>query len=150
MTLLLRSTKVYLESLSMNLIAKSYQKIFNTTEEKSIELAKMTRGYAFAYQLFGKIMWSKDTLDITDEVLDEYDELLAEMSYDKIYFDLPENEKLALKSFITKEEVFSSNALSVYKNRLSKRGIIDKNSREIKFLLPRFENFLENKIKFDL
>ena len=151
LTFLYRASKINLESLSLNLISKSYQSIFNTNEEKAIELAKLTKGYAFAYQLLGRILWNKYSLEITDDVLEEYDQRLSDMSYEKIYIDLPENEKKALLSFISDDKLIKSNELSVYRKRLSKRGIISStNSKDIKFLLPRFEIYLKNIIKYEI
>lgn len=56
LTFLYRAPKIYLGKLNMKAIANSYQNIFEIEEKKSIELAKITQGYAFAYQLLGNII----------------------------------------------------------------------------------------------
>lgn len=150
LTFLYRSTKITLSHLSLNLVEKSYQSIFNTTEEKAIELANLTKGYAFAYQLLGRIIWDKNSLEITDQVLDEYDERLSGMSYEKIYIDLPKSEKKALNIILNNENTMSSNELSVYKKRLKQRGIINIIDDNIIFTLPRFDVFLKNVNKYNL
>ena len=52
-TFLYRSPKLELAPLNTILMANSYQNLLNIDEKESMEMAKFTKGYAFAFQLLG-------------------------------------------------------------------------------------------------
>ena len=99
-----------------------------------------------------------NTTTVTDDILLQYDSILASRSYAKIWSELPKKEKEILYAVAkTKKgensEVISQgikqNELSVYRYRLLKRGIIKVPERGlISFVLPRFKEFIINYYDF--
>ena len=59
LTFLLRSPKITLEPLSMLQITNKYKEIFGLNDDKSKELAIITKGYAFAFQALGALYWNQ-------------------------------------------------------------------------------------------
>lgn len=152
LTFLLRAPRIYLGGLNNRSIVNSYKKIFDIDEVKAIQLAKLTNGYAFAYQLLGNILFTGKKTEVDEDILEQYDELLQERAYDFIYTELSEKEKdllhLACKNntneFLIKNTKMSSNQLSNYKKGLFLKGLIQSNYRgSISFSLPRFKEYLE-------
>lgn len=151
LTFLIRAPRIYLGELNYRGIANSYKRVFHISDAESIELAKLTGGYAFAYQLLGHILYSKGKTVADEEVLDSYDELLQERAYNLIYKELPEREKEILHAatkdptneYLTKKTKMRVNQLANYKKKLYLKGIINEDYRDrISFALPRFKEFL--------
>lgn len=151
LTFLYRAPKIYLGSLNMRAIANSYKNIFDLSEEEAILLAKFTKGYAFAYQLLGNIMYERNKKYIDEEVIQKFDEIIQERAYSIIYNELTKVEKNILKKAIVDNKNssiistlnISKSQLSNYKKKLSKDGIIEEDSSEIIFKLPRFSDFIK-------
>lgn len=91
LTFLYRAPKIELSPLKIDLIEKEYASIFASENESTIkELAKLTKGYAFAYQVIGYLFSKYKKINKIYEELDQY---LSIYVYDKIWSKLPENEK---------------------------------------------------------
>ena len=150
LTFLYRAPKIYLGPLNGLAIANSYRKIFNISDKESIELAKLTKGYAFAYQLLGNLLFSNNKKVPDEDILDKYDELLQERAYRIIYSELSEKEKDVLKlasydnsnEYILSRIDISRAQLSNIKKTLQLKGIIEDKRGVISFLLPRFSEIL--------
>jgi len=156
LTFLYRAPKVYLKSLNKSIITKSYKKIFNIDEDEAADLAKLTCGYAYAYQLLGYLLTKQGKTKVDDEILDLYDIYLSEYVYDKLWSELSSIEKNILKSIGTneiisvKELILKSNKnssyISMYRERLIKKGIIySPEYGKVQFTLPRFSEYIKNK-----
>ena len=59
LTFLFRTPKIFMTPLNLRAIAYSYIDTLNMKEIDAIEAAKITKGYAFAYQLLGYILFQK-------------------------------------------------------------------------------------------
>ncbi|MCI7213529.1 MAG: KAP family NTPase [Bacillales bacterium] len=156
LTFLYRAPKIRLEPLYIGSIASAYETYLNSTKETSLELAKLTKGYAYAYQVLGYLMFGKGLRDLTPEVLSEFDQYLADYVYDKIYSELSKKEQEILHGFkedrpMKIEELslvtnIDSKIISVYRDRLIKRGILySPTYGYLEITLPRFINYLETK-----
>ena len=152
LTFLYRAPKIELTPLKTELIEKEYSSIFANEDENTIkELAKLTKGYAFAYQVVGYLFSKYKKIS---KIYNELDQYLSIYVYDKIWSKLPENEKLYLKSFkddkISTSELinkvpYDEKSCSVYRDRLIKRGlIVGLEQGKIMLTLPRFEVFIGN------
>ncbi len=53
-------------------ITRQYQDIFDMDEAKAVELARLTKGYAFAFQALGVSFWNNRYKGM-DKILDEID-----------------------------------------------------------------------------
>lgn len=96
LTFLLRTPKIKLEPLSLAQITKTYQNIFKTDDDTSKKLARITKGYAFAFQALGLLYFDyKDSLSL-DKILSKFDDLLDDFVYRKIWEGLSEQDKKVL------------------------------------------------------
>ncbi len=154
LTFLLRAPKIYLSKLNIRDIALSYQEQFNLDIKDAVEIAKLTKGYAYAYQLLGDLLYRSEEKSINEEILKNYDMALEDNVYAKIWSSLPKGQKsicYAISSSETKEikeliEItgYSNSMIQVYKKRMFLVGIIDDSTRgKMDFSLPRFKEFVD-------
>lgn len=160
LTFLYRLPVVQLDSLSMIEISNSFEKVLNVDKSFSNQLAKLTNGYAYAYQVLGYLCYEHEYKSLNNELLNEYDKYLRTYVYDKIWLDLPKKEKeivVALsqlkerttKSILEKLKMNKFN-FSVYRDRLIKKGIIySPNWGQLEFVLPRFNKFIMDMYYFE-
>ena len=156
LTFLYRSPKEELLGLYKSDILFLYQKVFHDANINELEtLSDLTKGYAFAFQVAGMLFYDMKKID--DKFLLMFDQLISQYVYDKIWDSLPCSERKILSIFknktritnkqILKETKMSINQLSVYKDRLFKRGLIDTSQRGIiKILPPRFNLYASKRI----
>jgi hypothetical protein len=116
----------------------------------------MTKGYAFAYQAFGKFMWEAKAKKITGVVVAQVDEALAVKVYDKIWSELTQRDKWFLRFIVTKDSMPATELLELTKKSHSEwseprkhlidKGIIDGSIRGmISLKLPRLKEYVESK-----
>jgi len=152
-TFLSRAPKIELEPLSLPNIALEYKEIFGIDTNLSIEMAKLTNGYAFAYQVLGYIFYEKNYKSINDSVIKEYDSYLWKNGYTKFWNELTRKERdfvvsMSLtennsKEEILKQKLLSESNYSQYRKRLLEKGIIKINGyNNLSFVLPRFKEFV--------
>ena len=156
LTFLYRAPKITIEPLNLNAISLSYMKYLNVSQDKANQLAKLTKGYAYAYQVLGYLLFDKGRKDIDFDILAEYDQYLADYVYEKLYSELSEKEQVILKCFkddsaikvetLSKASGIDPKTLSVYRDRLIKKGILKSPKYGyLELTLPRFERFLSLK-----
>jgi len=157
LTFLYRAPKIALEPLNLAAITNSYQELLNIPKEDAFALAKETKGYAYAYQVLGHLVFERQNPIIDDSLYSKYDQYLEEYVYEKMYSELSSNDKKILKAF-TSDDINSvdnlllkskmkKNVFSVYRDRLIKRGIIESPEYgKLSLKLPRFYEFLERQI----
>ena len=155
LTFFLRATKYEMTPLNFTSMRLDYEKTLGVSRDVAEKMALLTKGYPFAYQALGKYMWDENASDITEIVLIKLDEALAEKVYNKIWSELPPNDKLFMQYIVRKDEMPASELLDLAKKkhnewseprkRLSEKGIIDVATRGIiKQRLPRMKEYLEN------
>lgn len=104
MTFLLRGKRIALSSLNLSQIELSYQRVFsNSNYQVSLEIlskmALMTKGYSYAFQLLGYLVWKADkeskiiNQKTLDQVLPEYLLELDQNVYTKIFTSLSKRDK---------------------------------------------------------
>lgn len=156
LTFLYRAPKIQLGPLSMPAILGMYKHYLNVKEDTAIQFAKMTKGYAYAYQVLGYLLFENKEKELNDLVLSQFDQYLSDYVYEKLYSELSEKEKEFVSSIDSDGEFEISKLLlrlgidkknlSVYLDRLIKRGLITPVSYGIiQFSLPRFSEFLKLK-----
>ncbi len=156
LTFMYRAPKIYLDPLNIATIANSYKNYMNISIEEATRMAKITRGYAYAYQVLGYLVYNKKERIIDESVLMEFDQYLAEYVYDKLYSELSDNEQKVLLGIKSNDPIKISSlceninmdikTLSVYRDRLIKKGLITAPKYGyIEFSLPRFSEYLEYK-----
>ena len=154
LTFLQRGQKKYLSPLNIRYIASSYKSVFNVNDNLASELADLTKGYAFAYQTLGYLLYESSKVEITNKLLSDYDYYLEEYVYRRLFVELSEKEKniliaIANKNINTNKElieagVVSQNDITRYKEKLFKKGVCDISIRgEMHIALPRFKEYLQ-------
>ena len=147
-----RTPKIKLGPLDIGEIANKYKKYLSVSEENSIQLAKITKGYAFAYQVLGYYLYEYKNLSLKD-ILNKFDLYMRNNGYDVIFNDLTSTEKklcLVLNKCesnstteVAKLSQMSSNNFNKYRTLLIEKGIIESiGYGKIYFALPRFNEFV--------
>lgn len=148
LTFLLRTPKMNLEPLSLLQISKAYQKVFDTDIEFAKKLARITKGYAFAFQALGLLYYDfRNSLSL-EEIILKFDDLLDDFVYRKIWQGLSEQDRkviLAISDSKTKvtdicqKLNMTSSTFSKYRERLISRGLIQSGQHGyVELILPRF------------
>ena len=147
LTFLLRSPKITTGPLSLLQITRQYRDIFDIDEESANELANNTKGYAFAFQALGASYWNNRKNGMK-AVLEEFDDLLDDFVYKKIWSALTQKEREIVNAIgeteaktgeICKRLSMNSSTLSKYREGLIKKGIIEvPKYGVIALALPRF------------
>ena len=159
-TFLIRSPKLFLSPLNLQAITGSYQAKLGLARQEAIKCAKLTKGYAFAFQLLGYLMFEENKKEVDKEIQSLYDGYLAEYAYAKIWSTLSDVEKKIVVSFQTNSAVLVSAILektgmkkeyfSRYRDRLIKKGILLSPARgKLIFNLPRFKEFVDVETSYE-
>lgn len=152
LTFLYRAPKIALEPLNIPAMTANYKEVFNFTTEKAIEMAKLTKGYPFAFQTLGYLLWKNKGVD-KKNIISEYDTYLSSYVYDKIWSELSVKDKKVVTlisegftkiSDIKEKLNMSGPLLNVYRKRLAEQGIVDISVHGILTLaLPRFDEYVK-------
>lgn len=148
---LLRAEKVIVGPLSMTGMKNQYMQTFRCSEKEALEMASFTKGYSYAFQVLGYIMWDRGCSLV--EAIPAFDEKMAGYCYEKIWDDLSEKEKeiitlLAQNGEMNTRDIIANigvtdKTFSVQRDRLIKKGIVDgSNHGVVRLALPRFGEFV--------
>jgi len=154
LTFLYRAPKIMLEPLNYTAIRKCYMDIFCLKVEEAEQMATLTKGYSFAFQVLGYLYWNHRDTKTIEDILAEYDQYLEEYVYSKIWSELSAlDQKILIEMALSGETKvkdireasgMKSEVFSVYRDRLKRRGIVDANCYGyLSFVLPRFEDFVK-------
>ncbi|RKM54278.1 ATP-binding protein [Butyrivibrio sp. X503] len=152
LTFLYRAPKIIMDPLNYTAIVSHYKKTFDIDNSKAEYMAKLTKGYSFAFQVLGYLMWESKNKDI-DELLPQYDQYLDEYIYDKIWSEMSETDKKVVAYIATSGETnvgkirkhldMTTPQFSVYRDRLKRKGVISTAQYGyISLLLPRFDEYV--------
>ncbi len=150
LTFLYRAPKIFLEPLSIPAMTTSYRKVFQIPAEEAVAMARLTKGYPFAFQILGYLKWEMNTE--VEKLLPKFDEELTIYAYEKIWSGLSELDRKILyvislglhKTCDIRERLsISPQLLNLYRKRLMERGVVDGSKRgELTLALPRFEEYI--------
>ncbi len=155
LTFLYRAKEHVLEPLNITAIISSYTNTFHIDRESAEEMAWITKGYSFAFQVLGYLYWNarcESDKILIEDLLPEVDQYLAEFSYDKIWEKLPTQERTVLSGIADSEDGsvadirerlgMDSSKFGVYRERLINRGLINGNEYgKVLMTLPRFGEY---------
>ncbi|MDO4842452.1 MAG: hypothetical protein Q3982_07245 [Phoenicibacter congonensis] len=151
LTFLYRAPKIILSPLNIGAMADNYRRNIKLTPDDAREMARLTKGYSFAFQVVGYFLW-KDPGDFTNAIR-QSKQYLEEQSYEKIWSELsakdrevagaiakcPSGSIREIKEFLHIEQ----NELNPYRTRLIRKGIVDGSVRGyLTFSLPFFYDFV--------
>lgn len=150
LTFLYRAPKIFLEPLSIPAMTTSYRTVFQIPAEEAVAMARLTKGYPFAFQILGYLKWEMNTE--LENLLPKFDEELTIYAYEKIWSELSELDRkivyvisLGLRKTcdIRERLSISPQLLNLYRKRLMERGVVDGSKRgELTLALPRFEEYI--------
>lgn len=149
LTFLLRSPKISLEPLGISQVTRQYETIFEISTEEALTLAKITKGYAFAFQALGRLLWEKEDRSDINGVLRDLDNLLDEYVYQKIWSDLSEKDREIIINIpadtsiktgdLCEKTGITTQVFSKYRERLINKGLIRTAGHGyVELTLPRF------------
>lgn len=153
LTFLYRAPKIQLKPLNKLAMINKYKNIFNISEEMAMQMAELTRGYPFAFQVLGYLTWNHN--GDYQSVLDEYEQYLSEFVYDKIWSELSQKDRMVARGIaeaaggkikdIRDYLGMETNEFNPYRKRLIKKGIVSGENRGyLYFTLPLFEHYVIN------
>lgn len=173
LTFLLRSNRIELKPLSHETVIKAFADKFSegqrrVSDEILHRLTLLTRGYAYAFQLLGYLVWKNSTENevidnqLIDKILPEYQLSLSRNAYTKIYQDLSNQDREFVRAmanssedkvkmkFIGEQMNKPSNYLSNYRQRLLDSQLIRVSGYGyVSFTLPLFKNFVQWYAQYD-
>ena len=152
MTFLVRAPRVELGHLHLPAIASSYQSVLGLETAVAIEAAKLTKGYAFAYQVLGSILFDNGGR-LDKSCIREFDTIMDQAAYSFIWDELGEGEKRLVLTMddgindvgaLCTKLSLSLSALSPIRARLIKRGVLHSPGYgQLTFALPRFYEYVQ-------
>lgn len=157
LTFLYRAPMELLPPLNQNAISRSYAATFSIPPEQAAQMASLTKGYAYAYQVLGYLYWRYNVEEerslSLDDLLSYYDSYLEEYSYEKIWSELPPTEKKVISYLVINKRLSTSELqemvglkayqFSVYRDRLKKKGLVDTSEYgKLSLSLPRFSEIM--------
>ncbi len=153
-----RCPKVILKPLNERTIAKSYREYLQIPITEAIKLAEMTKGYAFGYQLLGRIYYDNKGSD--KDYLEQYKEELAEYVYDQMWFDITKVEKKIIVALaksdsnkvkdIREVTEMSSGFFGRYRDILIKKGFLIQTAYGyVDFALPFFKEYVLEQCEYE-
>lgn len=151
LTFLYRAPRIELKPLNLGRIANNYKANFQISDEDANNMALLTRGYPFAFQVLGYYT-SKYEGDYK-KAIPEFKSYLEDYVYEKVLSEMSEKDRVfACAIAKTKNGKakdiktllgIQDNEYSVYRDRLVKRGIIDGSAHGyVRFTLPLFDEYL--------
>lgn len=151
LTFLYRAPKIELGPLNLRSIARNYKKNLPVSEAEAMHLAKMTRGYPFAFQVLGYYVFEQR--EVNETAVSSYQEYLEEYVYEKVWDELSANDRSIVYgiakvpsgkiSEIRSLLGMETNQFNPYRKRLIKKGIIDgEQYGHVGFVLPFFEDYV--------
>lgn len=151
LTFLYRAPKITMEPLNIASISRNYTGTIGTEPNISMEMAKLTCGYPFAFQVLGYLTYQKN--GDYRAIVDEYRQYLEEYVYEKIWSELSNGDRrISFGIASSKSHKISdirdflgieTNAFNPYRKRLIRKGIVDGSVHGyVSFTLPLFEQFV--------
>lgn len=151
LTFLYRAPKIEMKPLDNKKMAENYAANLSVSEETAADMAKITKGYSFAFQTLGYFTYENG--QYSDTVVSETRDYLEEYSYKKIWSELSDKDKYVLNGIAKSEDGkiagirkildMETNQFNPYRKRLINKGILNGNKYGyLYFYLPFFREFV--------
>lgn len=159
LTFLYRAPEIRLRALNIGTIAESYKTTMKLSSETADEMAAMTKGYSFAFQVLGYFTFRHD--GDYKSAISEYRQYLEDYVYEKIWSELSSGDRKLLygvasvasgkakdiKEFLGQE----NNQYTPYRDRLVKKMLLNADEYGyLKISLPLFEEYIIRQYKAGL
>lgn len=141
---------IEMKPLNIELVMQKYKEFFNLDDINAMEMAKFTTGYPFAYMLLAQLCFQKNTGYIN--VIEEFDSILGDYVYKKLWKELSDGEKNFLKYLIIDDNIKTVRYNLQQRIRhdtneeiLIRKGILNQDAQgNLLLKLPRFKEFLQS------
>lgn len=153
LTFFKRATTIKTEPLNTVRMSEMYRKQLPVDVPLARAMAGITKGYAYAFQELGVLYFRKKESEILEDIIPQLKSELFAYSYEKVWEELSETDRSILKLMTEdreykREEIMKlmgdkSANYSVYRDRLSKRGIIETRQAYIAIALPFFADYIK-------
>lgn len=150
LTFLYRAPKIVMEPLGLSGMTRSYASVFGISTEDALAMARLTKGYPYAFQILGYLKWESGK-DV-EGILPDLDDMLASYVYEKVWSELSDTDRRVVYAIAQgvertadlKETLgMSPQMLNGYRKRLMDRGIVNGATRGVLSLtLPRFDVYV--------
>lgn len=154
LTFLLRVPRIALGNLNLSPIVSAYQTAFGFNREVAYSFAHLSKGYAYAFQVIGSLIYETKASVINDSFLTMLDQYLQEFVYKKIWTESSSKTKeifiaiakeggtIKVGSLVEQLGTEHKN-LSSYRADLLAEGLLESPSYGyLAFTLPRFDSFV--------
>lgn len=151
LTFFRRGTSIRTKPLNAVRMTQMYKDKLSVDTAKAKKLAEITKGYAYAFQQLGVLVF-RQTGESLDEIIHELKTELYSYSYEKIWEELTDADKEMVKLLTEKDEYSreevrkamdtKANNYSVYRDRLLKRGILSARQGYISLYPPFFGEYV--------
>lgn len=154
LTFLYRAPKYELTPLSVLAMANNYLETMEISTEEADEMARLTKGYSYAFQVMGYLKFENIEKSVAD-LLPEFDETMEEYSYEKIWSELTAREKEIVGVLVSSETGrmrvkdikagtgTNDQTFPTYRRRLSGSGVISVSDYGYcELALPRFKEIV--------
>ena len=153
LTFFRRATTVKTEPLNMIRMTEMYRSKLNIDVSQARELAKITKGYAYAFQELGVLCFKKKENETLEDILSKLKSELFAYSYEKIWEEMTEMDRF-LAGLLTEKEEYKRDEIlklmgekagsySMYRDRLIKRGILNNRQGYVSLALPYFADYIK-------
>ena len=153
LTFFRRATTIKTEPLNMARMTEMYKQKLNIEHEEALDMAKCTKGYAYAFQKLGALYFKKSSDESLEHLIPELKAELFAYSYEKIWEEMTEVDRFLVGLLLDKEEYKREEVLklmgarsgnySMYRDRLLKRGILEGRQAHISLALPFFADYVK-------
>lgn len=164
LTFLYRANRIFTDSLDLSLMVDQYTKWLNCSFDLAVVLAKLTKGYPYAFQLFGYYLFQKMFIlnngisiqlnrTLVNAIVEKVKLDLFNNSYSKVYEELPRQERFYLefvdgKTHLTdlaRKMNWTLSQCSRYRDILLKKHLIlSKSYGVVDFALPYFHEYINS------
>ena len=134
-------------------MTEMYKYRLNVDQGEAREMAKCTKGYAYAFQKLGALYFRKKNDEGLEQLVPELKAELFAYSYEKIWEELTEADRFLVSLLVNKDEYKREEVLklmgtrsgnySMYRDRLIKRGILETRQAYISLALPFFADYVK-------
>lgn len=148
-----RATTIKTEPLDMSKMSEVYQSQLNIESSEAEEMARCTKGYAYAFQELGVLYFKKRADERLGDIIPELKSELFAYSYEKIWEEMSEADRFLASLLTDKEEYEKEEVLRkmgdkadnypMYRDRLVKRGILESRDTRVSLALPYFADYIK-------
>ena len=134
--------------------------VLDIDSNEAREMAKITKGYAYAFQELGVLYFKKKLDELLEDILPKLKAELFAYSYEKIWEEMTAMDRFLAELLVEKEEYKREEVLklmgdkagsySMYRDRLVKRGILNSRQGYISFALPFFAQYIKEYGKYSI